>query len=444
MVNTDQPSRGCLTCRLRCVKCDEQRPNCKRCLKLRPDCEWKDEWNSVVRHQESWAKKKVVQRVERVQNLRNLQAAPTHADFQMRSRYRSSARLVRRFTPLPAFTATTPEQQPHARFFITPSCLHSVVPAVALASMAKQQRRHDLMKKADKHYGRTLRKLAQCLSDPATAKHDATLLTVFMLILYEVPRARPLSSTAGTRRLITSQSISYDRYPAMPCPYQSHSPGRLAPLRLRGREQLQTQAGRNLFIILYHEQLVASFIGKSEPLEECPSWIYEASPPSPIMSMRLLSFRRQKSPGSKTESEVEVHDNLTLQFYASTDALRTDGTKASKTSMSALKKDMKTNENMSKDRKQNVGWRPQNLKDIPPDFVPKDGEFDDPDVVAAYLSVTRVLSSTFAAPCIFTFSRSFFMPSPYCRPCLPTRLPPLRRIHPKISTSPPYTLNSAT
>ena len=70
-----------------------------------------------------------------------------------------------------------------------PSCLHSIVPAVALASVAKQQRRYDLMAEADQYYGKALRKLAHGLTDPEAAKHDATLLTVFLLGLYEVAPA---------------------------------------------------------------------------------------------------------------------------------------------------------------------------------------------------------------------------------------------------------------
>jgi hypothetical protein len=57
---------------------------------------------------------------------------------------------------------------------------------------------------------------------------------------------------------------------------------------LRGPEQLRTQAGRNLFIILYQEQLISSFCGGDEVLKECNTWMREAFPPSPVVSMMLL------------------------------------------------------------------------------------------------------------------------------------------------------------
>ena len=68
----------------------------------------------------------------------------------------------------------------------TPSSLHSAVPAVALASAAKQLQRYDLMAEAHRHYGQALRKLVRGLADPKTARHDATLITIFLLGLYEV------------------------------------------------------------------------------------------------------------------------------------------------------------------------------------------------------------------------------------------------------------------
>ena len=161
----------------------------------------------MLRRQEKWAAKKVVQRVERVQKKRDLE--------QRRTESTSPAPLQPRLASL-VNAASLPSQpqigpevyainlfysdysftaaacpflylvQPLYMREDSPSCLHSVVPAVALASAAKQQGRHDLMAAAHEHYGTALRKLVHCLADPEIARKDATLITVFLLGLYEV------------------------------------------------------------------------------------------------------------------------------------------------------------------------------------------------------------------------------------------------------------------
>ena len=76
--------------------------------------------------------------------------------------------------------------RPHYLSPNAPDCLHSIVPAVALSSAARQLGRPDLLQKANQHYGTALRKLGKRLRDPVIVKHDATLLTIFLLELYEV------------------------------------------------------------------------------------------------------------------------------------------------------------------------------------------------------------------------------------------------------------------
>lgn len=71
----------------------------------------------------------------------------------------------------------------------TPTCLHSAVHAISMATMARQTRRHEIMAKAEGWYGKTLRDLATALSQSDAAKHDGTILTVALLGLYEVSSA---------------------------------------------------------------------------------------------------------------------------------------------------------------------------------------------------------------------------------------------------------------
>ncbi|KAF2732738.1 hypothetical protein EJ04DRAFT_513699 [Polyplosphaeria fusca] len=283
MVNTGRPSTGCLTCRRRRVKCDEAKPNCQRCVKLKADCQWQDEWSTMLRRQEKWAAKKVGQRVERVQMKRKVErmraqstsplpSAMLPAMLPRQVQIGPEAFAVSLFYADYSFTAATCPflylVQPLYEQQDGPDCLHSVVPAVALASAAKQMRRQDLMAAAHDHYGTALRRLVKCLSDPDVAKQDATLITVFLLGLYEF--------------------IAADCFSERPTPYYTHGPGRAAILRMRGREQFETRDGRNMFIIMYHEQLVSSLLGNGEPLDESPFWLHDACDLSPVISLQLF------------------------------------------------------------------------------------------------------------------------------------------------------------
>ena len=76
----------------------------------------------------------------------------------------------------------------------------------------------------------------------------------------------------------------------MASPYHTHGAGRLALLRLRGRDQFATLDGANLFLISYLEQLIGSVETRSgEVLDDAPEWISHAfAPPRPIVSHALL------------------------------------------------------------------------------------------------------------------------------------------------------------
>jgi hypothetical protein len=183
------------------VQCDESRPSCNRCTKMQTDCEWQDDWNAMIRPQEKWAKKKVVQRVERVQVLRDQKAParPSAGDLLKGVLLPKQPQIgpeifaINRFYTDYAFTMASCQflylVQPMWGKNNTPLALQSIVPAVALANVAKKLGRHDLMEQAHRHYGQALNKMAKGLTNHEVAKHDGTLLTAIMLGLYEVRSA---------------------------------------------------------------------------------------------------------------------------------------------------------------------------------------------------------------------------------------------------------------
>jgi hypothetical protein len=67
-----------------------------------------------------------------------------------------------------------------------------------------------------------------------------------------------------------------------------HSKGRLAVLRLRGPEQLGAKVGRNLFTLVYHQQLVGSFFDGGSVMEEYPVWMEDWYPETPVARLETL------------------------------------------------------------------------------------------------------------------------------------------------------------
>jgi hypothetical protein len=178
----------------------------------------------MVRSQTEWAEKKVAQRVEKVQHLRNqrireemiMKLESTNCVYPKRATFASQPQIGvevyavehfysdyskprLRYKPEQPWAVYAAGNCPFSNSILplytspnNPNCLHSIVPAVALASAGRQLGRPDLLQEAHRHYGTALSRLGKCLSNPVVAKHDATLLTIFLLELYEVCATRRL------------------------------------------------------------------------------------------------------------------------------------------------------------------------------------------------------------------------------------------------------------
>lgn len=186
--------------------------------------------------------------------------------------------------------------------------------------------------------------------------------------------------------------------------------------------------GRNLFLVVYHEHLITSLDGMIEPMEECPSWVYEGFPPSPLTTLTLfmhdiscfLSGCRKtlsRASGEATRDRLflllhtgislhkmaiemlklfqsgELDDNLAFQFYSSTDPRRKNSVKASKTSLKQLRKSMRANEKLRRDSKTRVQQWPQALQDIPSDIRERFDEIQISNYSQEYLNSFRASCS---------------------------------------------------
>ncbi|KAJ4294195.1 hypothetical protein N0V90_007885 [Kalmusia sp. IMI 367209] len=166
---------------------------------------------------------------------------------------------------------------------------------MALVAMAKQLRRHDILVPAQRHYGKALKKLANGLQRTEVAKHDGTLIAMFLLGLYEV--------------------IIYDGPQGQSKLNRIHSQGRLAVLRLRGSEQLKTKTGRNLFTLLYHQQLIGSFLHGGSVMEEFPKWMNDLYPTTPMSNLETLMHNASSLVSGIRRSLQTKETEMLLQLF---------------------------------------------------------------------------------------------------------------------------------
>lgn len=237
-------------------------------------CEYKNHRGDIFREQGTYAEIKVTERVRKatLDRENRLLMATSGAVIPRGPTIGPDVYAVNKFFTDLAFDSKTLPYLRVLPVFFSPStrtpCLLEAIPAVALASTARQLRRSDLMSESHRRYGNSLKSLARALADRDSAVSDDTLLTVFLLGLYEILQPTCIRSTE-------------DQDSA----WSVHGRGRLALLRLRGREQLKTKAGRNLFTLIYHQQLASCILDHGEPLPEYPSWLESCCQTSPSCNL---------------------------------------------------------------------------------------------------------------------------------------------------------------
>ncbi|KAF2839257.1 hypothetical protein M501DRAFT_1016338 [Patellaria atrata CBS 101060] len=130
-------------------------------------------------------------------------------------------------------------------------CLREALPAVALASLAKQTRQPRMLLRAHLHYGKALPLVNTTLSNPEDVKNDSTLVTVLLLGLYQ---------------LITAEK-DWNKM------WDSHHSGRELMIKLRGPDLLRTNEGRGLFRFLQTQLSIGYLLKRKRPPPETTAWL---------------------------------------------------------------------------------------------------------------------------------------------------------------------------
>ncbi|KAK0724767.1 hypothetical protein B0H67DRAFT_598256 [Lasiosphaeris hirsuta] len=279
MVYCGKPSRGCQMCRMRRIKCDETKPACNQCAKSRRQCPgYKDEFDIVFRNET-----KATERRAKKINKKGAPLAAKHGNsastsseeprgvasspfelavipaIQIPPETQASCHFVSNFILLP--------RQDSARGFMdyliplmnsqsAANYLQHAFNACALASLGNRVGVSgvDFPDRAFSEYCRALSATNLALRDPKTSTSDAVLATVLLLSMFENITARQVGDFA----------------------WGSHVEGAIQLVRARGRKQLKTKIGLQLFIAVRTQLIIHTLSSGKAPVMGVDWWLHEA------------------------------------------------------------------------------------------------------------------------------------------------------------------------
>ncbi|KAG6057237.1 hypothetical protein E4U17_001532 [Claviceps sp. LM77 group G4] len=288
MVYCGKPSRGCQMCRTRRIKCDETKPTCNQCAKSRRVCPgYKDEFDLVFRNETQAterrarkASKKALEHKQRRETDRDTSPSSSNGSSDTGGSHSPITPISR--LPSVRNTPQIPlEDQAACHFianyvlvprhgsligfmeFVVPLLKAENVPlhyryafeACALASLNNGVgNRNHFEKQALGKYTKALSTTFAALRDPEVAKEDATLAAVLLLGLFE-------NITAKTMGMLA---------------WGSHIEGAIQLAKARGRKQLRTKVGLNMFIAVRTQMIIHSLSTSTAPGMDASWWIEDA------------------------------------------------------------------------------------------------------------------------------------------------------------------------
>ncbi|KAF4960155.1 hypothetical protein FGADI_1174 [Fusarium gaditjirri] len=241
MVFSGKPSRACEPCRDKRRKCDLKKPSCSTCVRMKISCfGYRDVHSVKIKDQTS----AVIRRAQRQRGVDGKSASESSSPGRnyVSPEYPSQSHnmevdCLRISSPpeelalgyfLFVFTRSGPFTylHEHTTTLAIDDDIIQAIHAPALASLALEHRRGDLLRAARYHYSKALTQTNQDLSDPQIAILDKTLLRVLLLSTFE---GLVFEGRGSTRN------------------WELHVQGALRLLVMRGKQQFQTEIGRRLF-----------------------------------------------------------------------------------------------------------------------------------------------------------------------------------------------------
>ncbi|KAK0611123.1 hypothetical protein B0T14DRAFT_571044 [Immersiella caudata] len=300
MVYTGKPSKGCQMCRMRRIKCDETKPACSQCTKSRRECPgYKDEFDLMLRN-ETRATERRAQKASRKGSTSTASSSSTSASSRVTDKdgaeppnsagSSSSGDARGRFNfqrspfemaVIPAIRIPTDTKaQCHfvSNFVLLPrpggtrgfmdfliplmkkdgktAHLQHAFNACALSSLGNRVSSDgvDFPEQAFGEYVKALRATNLAIKDPQTSTSDSLLAAVLLLSMFE--------------NITASKNGEYA--------WGSHVDGAIQLVKARGRKQLRTPIGLQLFVAVRIALIIHTLSSGEAPAMGVDWWFHDA------------------------------------------------------------------------------------------------------------------------------------------------------------------------
>ncbi|KAE8143596.1 hypothetical protein BDV38DRAFT_231710 [Aspergillus pseudotamarii] len=270
MVYRGKPSPACEPCRTRRLKCGQQRPSCSQCVRAHRECSGYRDVATLSFHDQS---EEVIGKARRQQNITKVATKALSCSKRLSPAtaigYRQSAPTI-----FPSLTFSVNDQASgfifshyvrnakHTRGHLdflptlfrqdTSPAVRAGISALGLASLANIHMSPELMSAARHEYSAALSATSIALRDRECAQSDSTLAAVELLSLYEI-------LTCEGAPLIGR--------------WLNHIEGGVKLIELRGFDQVQHQAGLELFTQIRTQIALGNLYKK----QRTPSWLLDLS-----------------------------------------------------------------------------------------------------------------------------------------------------------------------
>jgi hypothetical protein len=308
MVYCGKPSRGCQMCRTRRIKCDETKPTCKQCAKSQRVCPgYKDEFDLVFRNETQATERRAKKAnrkamalkaekdlaAERDANAPASSSSPSAevilasqsesvvASLQLPVEQQASCHFVSNFVLIPRQGTSRGYMEFLPQLLGAESDYKHFTYAFNACSLASFNNRvgsgADFASEALGQYTKALASTHEALKDPVLALKDSTLASVLLLGLFENMTARQLGTMS----------------------WGSHIEGAIQLVKARGRKQLKTKAGLQLFIAVRTQMIISLITSGKAPVMGTEWWVSEGSymdaygAKSQRLSLRMSELRAE-------------------------------------------------------------------------------------------------------------------------------------------------------
>ncbi|KAI1338099.1 hypothetical protein F5Y15DRAFT_131226 [Xylariaceae sp. FL0016] len=282
MVYCGKPSRGCQMCRTRRIKCDETKPTCNQCAKSRRQCPgYKDEFDLVFRNETQATERRAMKANKKALAQKTKQESSdgspigiVNPDLQRAIKspleqalvpqlntpveHQASCHFVSNFILIPKEGSTVGFLDFVVPLLKQDGPLNHLQHAFNACSMSFLNNRaatgDKLQDQAFYEYTRALNATNTALRDPRQQKTDATLAAVLLLGLFESISAKQIGMLN----------------------WGSHTEGAIQLVKARGKSQLNTKTGLQLFIAVRTQMIIHSLTSGKAPIMGTEWWLTDA------------------------------------------------------------------------------------------------------------------------------------------------------------------------